>query len=417
MRSDKRWFVLLGAGSGLLFAVALLGFLFYLGSYEFAVPAILFLVLLYGWVFHIFVRYRQARQDELLHVIVASVDAKLPLVGALRAYLHDRPHDALYHFLVGLILHVIVAPYFWLAHELYKFDHRVGELIDELACGEPLSQALKAVPAVSSRETRVAAAIGEMSGNLAECLRRSARERMTAAWLELIPRFVYPFVLLFFIFGLVAFFMVTLFPKFQAIFRDFKMPLPRQTLLLISWWDGTLQNVAWVGVGVVVLILVITGLVWSPTLRWYFPGIGRLYSWELRSLVLRSLGMLLEMGHPAPRALELLQEAGDWPTPLLRRLDNARRSIEAGQPLAAALRSARLLSASMVPLVQSAERSRNLPWTLSELGELLSGRAYRVARRLSMFVAPLLVVAIGVVVGLVVIGIFVPLVNLIEGLT
>ncbi len=417
MHGDKRWFVLLGAGSGLFFAVALLGVLFYLGSFEFAVPAILFLVLLYGWVFHIFVRYRQARQDELLHVIIASVDAKLPLVGALRAYLHDRPHDALYHFLVGLILHVIVAPYFWLAHELYKFDNRVGELIDELASGETLSQALKAVPAVASHETRVAAAIGELSGNLAECLRRSARERMTAAWLELIPRFVYPFVLLFFIFGLLAFFMVNVFPKFQAIFRDFKLPLPVQTQFMILWWDFTLQNIAWVGAGVVVLVLLGAGLMRSPTLRWYFPVIGRLYSWEMRSLVLRSLSLLMEMGHPAPQALGLLQEVGDWPGPMQRRLATAKRAIEAGQPLAVALRSARLLSTNMVPLVQSAERSRNLPWTLSELGELLSGRAYRVARRLAMFVAPLLVIAIGVVVGLVVIGIFVPLVNLIEGLT
>jgi type II secretory pathway component PulF len=70
-----------------------------------------------------------------------------------------------------------------------------------------------------------------------------------------------------------------------------------------------------------------------------------------------------------------------------------------------------------VPLVQTAERTNTLAWTLTELGELRSGKALRVARRFSIFVAPLLVIAVGAIVGVVVAGMFIPLVNLIDGLS
>ena len=65
--------------------------------------------------------------------------------------------------------------------------HMIAKLADELESGATLSQALQAVPSVASQGTRVAAAVGETTGNLAECLRRSDHELSSAAWLERRP--------------------------------------------------------------------------------------------------------------------------------------------------------------------------------------------------------------------------------------
>jgi protein transport protein HofC len=70
----------------------------------------------------------------------------------------------------------------------------------------------------------------------------------------------------------------------------------------------------------------------------------------------------------------------------------------------------------MVALVQTAERLNNLPWALRELGELLSGSAVRMARRISIVVAPLLVLAVGALVACVAIGMFMPLIALLTRL-
>jgi type IV pilus assembly protein PilC len=415
--SFKKFSTIFAAVVGAVLTLIVLGLLLALAVAGPGVPLIAFFVLMYGWIIYVFVRYRQARQSELLHVILASIDADLPLAPALRAYLRDRPNSALYHFWLGMLLHIIVAPYYWVWHRQHDFDRRIAKLADELESGATLSQAFQAVPSVASHEARVAAAVGEVTGNLAECLRRSDRELTTAAWMELMPRFLYPIFLMLFIFVVTSFFMVAVAPRFKKIFEDFKLPLPAQTMLVVHSWNAVVANAGWIAIAAVACIAVVVGLVASPSFRWHFPVIGRLYGWDLQSLVLRSLGLLVEMGQPVPKALELLHDVGDLPAVVKRQLAKARQAVSNGEPLAAALRGAGLMPRSMAALVQTAERTRTLGWALRELGELLAGKAIRVARRLSMLFAPLMVIAVGCVVAMVVIGIFLPLINMIEALS
>jgi type II secretory pathway component PulF len=71
----------------------------------------------------------------------------------------------------------------------------------------------------------------------------------------------------------------------------------------------------------------------------------------------------------------------------------------------------------MKPLLESAQNANNLAWTLRELGEHLSTQALRQARRLSIFIAPLCLVAIGALVALAALGFFMPLVAILDGLS
>jgi type II secretory pathway component PulF len=66
----------------------------------------------------------------------------------------------------------------------------------------------------------------------------------------------------------------------------------------------------------------------------------------------------------------------------------------------------------MTALVRSAERTGSLAWALAELGELLVGRSVRLVRRISFVVSPLLVIGVGVLVGLIGLGMFMPLISL-----
>src|SRR4051812_11635607 len=51
----------------------------------------LLLLLVNGWAVYAFLRYRQARQDELARVLAAAVSAGLPLAPAVRSYCDERP--------------------------------------------------------------------------------------------------------------------------------------------------------------------------------------------------------------------------------------------------------------------------------------------------------------------------------------
>src|SRR5262249_53697888 len=155
--------------------------------------------------------------------------------------------------------------------------------------------------------------------------------------------------------------------------------------------------------GAVVLLLC------SSYLRWYLPGFGRLYRMHVQSRVLRMLAALLAVDKPLPQAVGVLVDTDYGSAVVRRRLRAVRRRLEQGDPLAAPPRRHGLLPRSMVPLVQSAERLGNLPWALAELGEARGNRLVRVLRTGSSLLSPAVILAVGTMVGFIVVGMFLPL--------
>src|SRR5437763_7360992 len=267
-----------------------------------------FVLLGVGWMLYAFLRYRQARPDELLLVLAQGVQANLPLAPAVRAYLRDRPREGEGQVWDALLL-VLFFPGDWLWLQRYSFDYRAEELADLLGAGVPLPVALREVKGVAPREVRVAAAVGESTGRLATCLRRADSERLAGAWLEIVPRLLYPLILLLIISGITTFLMVAIMPKLQRIFSDFGEELPAVTQQLMAAWEAFNEYQGWVSAGVPLVLLLAAILIADPTARWYLPVFGRLYRWEVQGLVLRMLGTLLEVGRPAPEALATLAES------------------------------------------------------------------------------------------------------------
>src|SRR5579871_4063922 len=255
-----------------------------------------------GWMLYAYLRYRQARQDEILQVLATAIEAKLPLAPAIRAYLRDRPREGEGHIWDALLL-VLFFPGDWLWIQRYGFDYKADELADLLGAGVPLPVALREVRGLAPREVRVAAAVGESTGRLATCLRRADSPRLAGAWLEIVPRLVYPLVLLLIILGITGFLMSFIAPKLQRIFGEFNRELPAVTQRLLDGWESFTDYAGLVAVAFPLVLLLAAVLVANPTARWHLPLFGRLYRWETQGLVLRMLGALLEADRPAPEAL------------------------------------------------------------------------------------------------------------------
>jgi type IV pilus assembly protein PilC len=211
------------------------------------------------------------------------------------------------------------------------------------------------------------------------------------------------------LFSVLGFYQIYLLPKFQKIFVDFGMELPQLTRRLFRFMD-VLATDAWFLVLLVpALIGLAAVLLSSATVCWFFPGVGFVYRNYVRGRVLGALGVLLDADKPAPAALALLADTGAFSGAVERRIDRSRHAIEEGAPLADALRRSGLINASMGPLLRAAERAQNLSWALSELGDAALRRTIRLMRRISQALFPMAVVAIGLLVGLVVVAMFMPL--------
>ncbi len=357
-------------------------------------------------VFH----YRAVRQDEVLQVLTTAIESQLPLHQALMVYVKDRPHG------VGreIWLTLLLPGYYWIWHRKHAFDRRVEQLAKLLAMGVPLFQALRDVPAVASRETVMAAVIGQKTGQMVVCLRHASRRRFATLWIELVPRLLYPLVVFGFVSFALVFLTIFILPKFQKIFKDFNLVLPRATRALFDYRDLLLPLV-WSCLGLVGCILGI--ILFSTTIRWNFPLLRWPYRRLMQSRLLHMLGVLLDSGRPLPQALELLMVSGYFPPVVVDKLRNARLMLERGEPLGPTLASNQLLPPSMAPLIQAAERNKHLPTALKELGEHLGNRAIQLVRHLVMVLSPVGILMVAVLVALVVIGMFLPLIKLLEALT
>jgi type II secretory pathway component PulF len=214
-----------------------------------------------------------------------------------------------------------------------------------------------------------------------------------------------------------GFWAIYLAPRMMRIAHDMGVPLPSLTQGLME--SGRVLSdyapaLVAVVAGVMALLVV---LIVSPSARWYCPGLGRLQRLSVRSWVLQMLAILLEGGRPAPEALALLAEPGSMGGLVRRRLDRAHAAVCGGEPLAEGLHGAGLLPRTAIPLVKSAEAAHNVPWALAALGEQMADRAARGARRASLLLFTTAVFAVGVLVALLVMGMFLPLVKLLTEMT
>jgi type IV pilus assembly protein PilC len=410
---------LLNIVAGVFIALALLaivGFGLFSASLAIGLPLLIFIMIISGWLGYVYFRYRFTRQEELLQLLVAASEANLPLVPALRAYVRDRPTEGQWGWWDVAFLFAF-PPAYWLMHQRYAWDRRAADVADALEEGSSLPEALRSVPGAAPYNLAVAAAVGESTGRLSECLRRADRERLVGVWLDVIPRLAYPIALVLFITGVTTFFLVQIMPRIKKIFDDFHEPLPNFTIGLVhagmvvqDWWAA-------IAGGIALIVFVIALLIVSPAFRWYLPFFGRLYRWDIQGLVLRMLSPLTAAGRPIPESLLRLADAPDFPTVVQNRLRDAHRRIERGDGLAESLHSAGLLPQSMAPLVRAAERANTLPWALAELGEVQAGRASRVVRRTTLVIGIMMVIAVGTLVASIVLAMFLPLIKLLTSLS
>jgi general secretion pathway protein F len=402
---------ILGILASLVFIVALCFLFAVLGFLVF-----LLLLLVYGWLLYAFFNYRYGRQDEFLQFLIVTIESGLPLAPTLKAFVRDRPRSLWREFWVGLFLLFVLPGYYWLWYRKHNFDQKILRLANLIQEGFLLSEGLKLTPGLVSSLTLLAVTVGETTGQPGLCLRRSVQERHVPLWAVVVPRLLYPVVLVVVMGFIFSFWMIFLLPKMKRIFLDFNLRFPEVTEYLVATGDF-LSNYLWL------LLLMFLGIstlgswvVLSPTFRWYFPGLGRLYRMNIRGGVLKMLGVLLDLGKPAPEAVAVLAGAGGLPGVAQQDLARAGFALSQGESLAESLHRGKVLAGSAVPLVKAAEAAQNVPWALGELGEQQTSRAYRLAYRISLVVFPTAVVAVGVLVGFLVLGFFLPLIELLSQL-
>jgi type IV pilus assembly protein PilC len=138
------------------------------------------------------------------------------------------------------------------------------------------------------------------------------------------------------------------------------------------------------------------------------PLLGPLNHLVLVSQFIRTFGMLISVGVPIMEALESAGRVvrnGE----LSRIAADLQESIRVGRPVAESLKAHSLFPSMVVQLVASGEEAGVLPDMLAKAADVLDKEADRMAASLLVKLEPALTVVMGVVIGLILIGVYLPM--------
>jgi general secretion pathway protein F len=286
-----------------------------------------------------------------------------------------------------------------------------------IAEGASLSRAFAADPHVFGESYVSMVAAGEASGALDTVLERLADflEEQEQVSSRVTSALAYPILMVVVGGGVMMFLLTAVIPKIVVIFEDSKAALPLITIALIKL-SHFLRNWWWIGAGIAIASIPLYRKAMlrddlrtkRDALLLRLPLAGAMLQRLILSRFARVLGLLLSSGVPIIRALEITSEV------LVNRvyrtfLREVMDDVAQGGSLSASLQKSPLFPPLLVHLTGVGEKSGELEGMLLKAGIAYEREFNSRLTRLMGLMEPLLVLAMGVAVGIVVMAVLLPI--------
>lgn len=341
----------------------------------------------------VWARLRTSRQEALMSLLAIAVERGVPLAPAVAA-LADQFRG--------------------------RAQRRILGVAAQLDDGQPLSEALESPYRVLSRDALLMVRVGQVSGLLGPALRLigGSRQDRVNAWSSIASRLAYLLVIMMFAETISGFLLYFIVPKFEAIFADFRVPLPSITISLIHASHLLVRY----GLLTFVICMAQLGLFlflpfsFGGWMNYQVPIFDRLLARRHAALVLRALSVVIEANKPIGTGLYILAERypAKW---VRRRLARASTDVQMGADWIDALWRRGVIRRADAEVLASAASVGNLVWACRELADTAERRQQLRLQVLIQSLFPLAVLAMGVAVATICLGYFTPLVILIQRLS
>lgn len=384
---------LLSLSSTILFIVSALGLLIgLLGGWFMILPVAIASVVLLLMTID---RMRRSEHRALLWSLSAAAEKGVPLAEAARAYSDESLGDT------GV---------------------RALALAEALERGETLDQAVRSARLWMGTAMKLAVRLGERLGMLGPAMRQQLQDThlIDTALRNAVARVFYLCAVIYVLVTISTFVMLKIVPVMQKMFDEFGLELPAPTVFVIKLAKW-LVDVGWIFVlpPLALLLPILFGLGLMHFLGLVprnIPFWWLLFKRYDGALVMRGLALAVRQRRPLPEAFRLV--ADSYPLSIVAgRLRRAAERVEAGQNWCESLQRTGLIGPAEAPLLAAAERAGNLDWALEEMADsALRRQTYRLQAVISVLF-PMLLVVVALVVFVFVVGMFMPLISLIQGLT
>ena len=301
-----------------------------------------------------------------------------------------------------------------------KQRNLVAALRSEVNGGAPFAKALSQHPGEFSEIYCAVIGAGEQSGNLGLVLERLADdlEEQQALKAKLVGAALYPAIVTLVAIAIVIFLVSYVVPQVASVFAGTKHALPFLTTVMLNV-SSLVRNWGWLMLIAILSIaisvryaLTIEAVRQKFDAAWLnLPLVGKLARGYNAARFASTLAMLASAGVPI---LKALQAAAETLNNRAMRDDalNALVLVREGAPLASALAQKKRFPGLLSMFARLGEQTGQLPVMLQRAANQLSVEVQRRAMQLATILEPLLIVAMGLVVMLIVLAVLLPIMQL-----
>ncbi|WP_312300961.1 type II secretion system inner membrane protein GspF [Diaphorobacter nitroreducens] len=298
--------------------------------------------------------------------------------------------------------------------------HLLATLRAEVNAGSTFARALAQHPREFSDIYCAVIGAGESSGGLAEVLDSLADdlEQRQALRAKLIGAALYPAIVTVIAVVIVLFLVGYVVPQVASVFAGTKRALPFLTVAMLALSD-VVRNYGWALLGGLVLLAFgARAALAQPRLREKFdaawlrlPLVGKLARGYNAARFAGTLAMLAGAGVPILKALQAAAETLNNRALRADALD-ALVLVREGAPLASALAQKKRFPGLVAMFARLGEQTGQLPTMLQRAATQLGTEVQRRAMQLATVLEPLLIVAMGGIVMLIVLAVLMPIIQL-----
>lgn len=332
--------------------------------------------------------------------LATLIDAGLPLLRGLTVLSKQEPDPVLKKTIIGIA--------------------------ESVQGGGTFSEALAGYPRIFNKLYINMVKAGELGGVLEIVLLRLAefQEKAQKTKNKVVSAMFYPVIVLVIAIIIMAFLLVFIVPKFEAIFDDMLggKPLPGLTQFVIGTSNFVKNNLlliigAFIGLAVTYKFASKTAkgsaLIDAFLLR--APLFGDLTKKSAISRFSRTLGTLVTSGVPILQALNITREtAGN--AVISGAINRVHDSVREGESIVQPLEASGIFPPMVVSMIDVGEETGQLPDMLLKIADVYDDEVDNAVAGLTSMLEPVMIVFLAVVVGTIVIALFMPLISIISGL-
>ena len=296
----------------------------------------------------------------------------------------------------------------------------IAAIRSEVMAGHALSDVLKQHPRDFAEIYTALVASGEQIGQLARVLSRLADfiERRNALVQKVRLAFTYPAIVTVVAFAIVIFLLAYVVPQIVSVFANTKQKLPILTVIMLAISDFVRAYGLVVGVIVTLLFWMWRQLLKNPDIkhRWHTwlltaPMYGKFERSLNTSRFASTLAITIGSGVPILQALQTSRDTLSN-VAMRQQVENATAEVREGVSLARALSAGQNFPPMLIHMIRAGEVTGNLPAMLERAADSQQQDLERRALTVAGLLEPMLILAMGVVVLLIVLAVLMPIIEI-----